>query len=115
MDHTDPALQDCIDACQLCHDHCLTEIAHCLTLGGDHAEPTHINLMMDCARVCETTAALMLTGSEFYRSQAAVCAEICEACAQQCETLGQMDACVRVCRECAQQCEQLDVVAAEGA
>ena len=113
MHNIDPQLQACIDACQRCHDHCLTEVAHCLTFGGDHAEPTRITLLLDCARVCQTTAALMLTGSRFHRSMCAVCAQVCEACAQQCEMLGKMDDCARACRDCAQQCEQMGMSAGE--
>lgn len=113
MHNIDPQLQACIDACQRCHDHCLTEVAHCLTLGGDHAEPIRITLLLDCARVCQTTAALMLTGSRFHRSMCAVCAQVCEACAQQCEMLGKMDDCARACRDCAQQCEQMGMSAGE--
>lgn len=113
MPHIDHALLECIDACRRCHDHCLSEIQHCLTLGGDHAEPTHVGLMLDCARTAETAAALMLTGSRFYRSMCAVCAQIAEACAQQCDVLGDMDECAQVCRTCAQLCEQMGLPAAE--
>lgn len=111
--HMDPALRACIEACQHCHRICLGEVQHCLTLGGDHAEPTHINLMLDCAAVCATAADLMTTNSRFYRQLCAVCARICTHCAQQCQALGQMDECVRACEKCADECEHMDVVAAE--
>lgn len=112
-EHMDRALRDCIDTCQRCHDQCLSDVQRSLTLGGDHAAPSHVVLLLDCARVCETAAALMLTGSRFHRSVCAVCAQVCEGCAQQCEMLGELDDCARACRACAQQCEQMGLAAAE--
>ncbi len=106
-------MRECIEACQRCHDQCLTDVQRSLTLGADHAAPAHVALLIDCARVCATTAELMLTGSRFHRSMCGVCAQVCEGCAQQCEMLGELDDCARACRDCAQRCEQMGLGAAE--
>jgi hypothetical protein len=111
----DPNLKACIDACRDCHDSCLASVMHCLTLGGPHADPLHVNLLLECTAVCSTTADLMLTNSRFYRQMCAVCARICTACAQQCQALGRMEECVRACERCADECEHMDVAAGEDA
>ncbi len=43
----------------------------------------------------------MLMGSEHHRHVCAECAEICEACVADCESLGGMKECVEACRRCA--------------
>lgn len=99
------AMQICIDACNRCHQTCLQmATTHCLELGGKHAEPSHLRLMLDCAAICQTTANFMLTQSEFHTALCVVCADICEACAESCEEVGQMDDCVKACHECMHEC-----------
>ncbi len=36
-------------------------------MGGKHAEPEHLNLLMDCARICVTNADFMLRKSKYYQ------------------------------------------------
>jgi hypothetical protein len=103
-----PALENCIEACQRCHDVCLQmAMTHCLQQGGEHVEPEHFRLMLNCAEICQTSANFMLSNSALHGSVCAVCAEVCEACADSCEQVGQMDQCVQACRQCAQQCQSM--------
>jgi len=84
-------------------------------MGGQHAEPQHIGLLLDCAEICQTSANFMLRGSDRHMRTCAVCAEVCEQCAQDCERMGddaQMRACAEVCRRCADSCRRMATMAA---
>ena len=81
--HARHDLQACITACTRCHQICLqTGMNHCLETGEEHVEPNHFRLLMNCA-------------------------EICEACAINCERVGDMDGCVKAYRDCAKTCRQM--------
>ena len=106
----DQAMRECIRECQRCHDICTETISHCLQMGGDHAEPRHIRLLMDCAEICQTSANFMLRGSDLHASVCEVCATICERCAEDCERFTDdklMQACAEVCRSCARSCQEM--------
>jgi len=98
----------CIDNCTNCHEVCLkTAMNHCLLVGGKHIEPEHFKLMLDCAKICATSADFQLSRSAFSAHVCSLCAEICEACADSCEKVGDMDECVAVCRKCAKSCAEM--------
>lgn len=98
----------CIEACRTCHEVCLrTALDHCLELGGEHVEPKHFRLMLNCAEVCHAAANLLLSRSVFAAQLCALCADICEACADSCEQIGQMADCVQACRQAVQQCRHV--------
>jgi len=99
---------DCIENCSNCHDVCLrTAMNHCLRVGGKHIEPEHFKLMMDCAKMCATSADFQLSNSVFAPQVCGVCAKICTACADSCEEVGDMDECVAACRKCAESCKEM--------
>jgi hypothetical protein len=104
-------MQQCIQDCLECHNICLTTLNHCLHLGGKHAAPEHINLLLECAEICQTSANFMLLNSNLHGRLCAVCAEVCERCAQDCEAMangdGQMQSCAEVCRRCASSCHKM--------
>ena len=103
-----PEMNKCIDVCLDCYGTCQqTAITHCLPLGGDYVEPEHFRLMMDCAEICRSAAALMLNGSPFHPQTCEICAQICRACADSCRNLSEMEDCVRICEECAELCEHM--------
>ena len=109
--HASKEMQQCIENCQGCHTICLQTIDHCLAMGGKHAESAHIQLLMDCAQICQTSADYMLRKSPFHGRTCAVCAEVCERCAKDCERLGgddaQMKSCADACHRCAETCRQM--------
>ncbi len=108
MHHTGPELQACIDACLECYQSCLEmSTGHCLELGGEHARPDHIKLMLACSETCRATAHVMLIGSPHHKHLCAECADICSDCAAECERLGNMEPCVRACRACAESCRKM--------
>ena len=109
LEHVDPELSACIAACSDCHGICLATVQHCLSIGGDHAEPDHVKTLLDCAQACETSRDFMLRGSSLHASTCAVCAEACERCAESCERLDgdAMERCAEICRTCAESCRSM--------
>lgn len=102
------AIEPCRDACTTCAQTCTHLLfQHCLSAGGDHAEPVHIRLMADCANICQTAAAFMTRGSPLHTKVCAVCAEICAACAESCRSLDGMQDCVTACERCAEACRSM--------
>ena len=99
---------DAIAALQHCHAICSSmAMTHCLELGGEHARPQHLRLMIDCAAFCAFTADALGRKSQFHNRFAALCAEVCETCQRDCESLGQMEECVQACGTCASQCRAI--------
>jgi hypothetical protein len=104
-------MRDCIANCTECHAICVETTTHCLHMGGEHASPAHIGVMLDCAQMCAVSADFMLRGSELHGRTCGVCAEACERCAADCERLAngdeQMLRCAEVCRRCAASCREM--------
>jgi len=103
-------MQRCIDDCLSCHSVCLETVTHCLEMGGRHAEPRHIRLLLDCAEICQTSANFMLRGSDLHSRTCGVCAEVCVRCAEDCEQFRDdpmMMACAETCRRCAGSCQEM--------
>jgi len=102
------SMQQCIDECLNCHRVCLGEaMTHCLEAGGQHTEPTHFRLMINCAEMCQTSANFMLSGSPLHAKTCGVCAEVCTACAESCESIPEMEKCAETCRRCAEACRKM--------
>lgn len=105
MDRFSTQVRSAMEALQRCHTICLaTAMTHCLDAEGPHRKPQHIRLMLDCAAACSFAADLLAHKSQFHNGVCALCADICETCAADCEKLGQMEQCVSACREVADQC-----------
>lgn len=103
-------MQECIENCTLCHQVCEQTLAHCLEMGGKHAEATHIRALIDCAQTCTTSADFMLRQSDIHSAFCKACAEACSACAESCEQFKddeKMMACADICRMCAESCEKM--------
>ena len=98
--------QDCIEicneaaqVCEWCADECL---------GNDEMEEC-ARLCRDVADVASLHARFMARDSDYSGDLAAVCADACEACADECD---QHDhdhcrTCARVLRECAETCRAM--------
>ena len=103
-------MQQCITDCLDCYANCESTVQHCLELGGPHAEPRHIGLLLDCAEICRTSADLMLRGSEHSGHVCGVCADICQACEASCRRVGDdetMRKCADSCRRCAESSQRM--------
>jgi hypothetical protein len=101
-------MEECIRECQQCHHVCLeTAMNHCLKFGGEHTEPRHFRLMMNCAEICQTSANFMLSGSDLHKLTCGVCAEVCRRCGESCAELDGMEDCAAECRKCAETCQKM--------
>ena len=98
----------CIEKARACALTCRAmAMTHCLESGGDHTEPQHFRLMMDCAAICDTAAAFMAHKSQFHYELCRLCADVCKACAASCEKLDGMEDCVSACQACAEHCAHM--------
>jgi hypothetical protein len=104
-------MRQCIKECAACHEVCAETVQHCLQMGGKHAEPAHIRLLLDCAQICDTSKDFMLRMSDLHGRTCGVCAEVCQKCAGDCDRLGggeaQMKTCAETCRRCADSCRRM--------
>ena len=106
----DAPMHECIDRCRSCEEICVESVAHCLQMGGEHAQPDHVNLLIACAEICGTSARFVLLGSKHHVRTCEVCAEVCEDCARDCESFAgddMMQRCADACRRCAESCRQM--------
>ncbi len=73
-----------------------------------------IQLDMECAAICYQAAQLMSLGSFHARSVCRICAEICQACAEECSRhdMEHCKECAEVCYRCAEECRMMTEVAA---
>ncbi len=100
-------IEDCMQKLLHCHKTCLgMAMTHCVEMGGEHARPQHLRLMLDCAQVCASTADFLARKSQFHTQICRLCADICETCASDCENVGDMEESVAACRACAQSCRE---------
>lgn len=99
----------CIEACEQCAaacNHCSTA---CLQEQDVKMMARCIALDIDCAVMCQLAAAAMARASEHAQAICGLCADICEACGEECAK-HQMDhcqACAEACRRCAQECRRM--------
>jgi hypothetical protein len=76
-------------------------------MGGAYAAPAHIELLLNCAELCQTTANFMLRSAAAHQSVWSACAELCLRCAEDCARFDDdlMRACAAACRRCAEFCQ----------
>lgn len=105
---TSEAAERCIDASLHCFRVC-TQMAsiHCLQIGGEHAQPGHLRVMLECAEACRANAQFLLIDGEYANVLCESCAHICRACAESCRMLEGMHDCVAACERCAERCEAM--------
>jgi hypothetical protein len=101
-------LDKCIENCLECSRICLETVPECLRMGGQHSTADHIALLFNCADICQTSAKFMISGSPLHVSTCRACAEVCEACATDCRTIGEgMQECIKACDRCSETCRQM--------
>lgn len=101
--------RSCIEACYKCAatcDHCATA---CLKEENVAEMSRCIALDMDCAQICRTAAAFMARDSEFAKVYCGLCADICEACGDECakHEHKHCQECADACRKCAEECRRM--------
>jgi hypothetical protein len=102
-------VRECIQDSLDCYQACTETIVKCLVIGGAHAENEHINLLTDCARICNTNADFMLRNSTYHPQTCGITADICDECADTCDRFEDdfMKECASVCRRCAESCREM--------
>ncbi len=98
---------ECVDVASRCADNCLQSeqvgsMAQC------------IRLCLDCADLGAACAEMMGCNSQFSEQLCAVMADLCDACADECERHGGegiMGQCAETCRRCAETCRQMQTAA----
>lgn len=92
---------------------CATESNHCADACLNERDVKTlsrcIKLDIDCAEICYLTASFLSRESEQADGIMKACAEICEACANECDKHSTMEHCVKcaeICRQCAEACSE---------
>jgi len=104
------AYQSCIDACIQCAEACDHCVSSCLQEKDVAMMTPCIQLDMECSSFCKTTVQLMHLQSNHANAACQLCADICNACAEECEKHSHMEhckKCAEVCRHCAEECNEM--------
>lgn len=98
--------ESCIDACTRCAEACDHCAASCLQEEDVAMMTRCIQLDMECSSICKTSALLMHLQSNHANAVCQLCADICTACAEECEKHEHAHCreCAATCRECAAEC-----------
>lgn len=107
MSHEDYA--SCIEACNACADACDHCATACLQEDDVKMMANCIAFDIDCAAVCRMAAGFMARGSTFAKSVCGTCAQICEACGDECarHQHPHCQECAQACRRCANECRRM--------
>jgi hypothetical protein len=99
----------CIESCSRCAQACEECFNACLQEPDVQARTTMLKTLNDCAETCFQAVAFMSRNSTFAKQHCQICADICNACAVECERFKDTHCqeCARICRECAQACQQM--------
>jgi hypothetical protein len=102
-------VQQCLDDSLDCYKICSKTTINCLSMGGKHAKSEHIQLLMDCAKICNTNADFIMRNSTYYPQTCGICADICDECGDECDKFDEdfMKECAEMCRRCAESCREL--------
>ena len=102
--------EDCIAVCLGCASFCNHTALWCIDVETHRVEIKKcIELSLECAALCATTAQLIGMGSDRAKELCRLCAESCSECAALCSRFrdGQLTACAELCRKCAAACRTL--------
>ena len=104
--------KSCIDACLRCASICNHCASSCTQEDDVKIMAACIQLDMECAVICYAAAQLMSLGSNKAKQICRICADLCEACANECgkHQHGHCQECAKACKECASICSTMDGV-----
>ena len=104
-----PAYQVCINACLHCAALCNHCALSCTTEEDIKMMARCIQLDMECAAICYATANLMSLDSEKAIAICGICADVCEACANECRLHDNeyCRQCANACTACAAECKNI--------
>ena len=101
--------QSCIDACMRCAEACEFCATSDLKEQDVKMMASCAQINRECAAVCWTSSALMSMDSQFAKQFCNLCADVCDACAQECEhhDVDHCKQCALACRNCAEECRKM--------
>ena len=102
--------QTCIDACNDCFEACEFCATSDLREQDVKSMARCIQLNRDCANICSIASQFMSRDSEYSKKICAICADVCDECAQECEKYTDMEhckLCAQACRRCAEECRKI--------
>ena len=101
--------QKCIDACNLCAQSCYECFKACLNEPDIKERKDCIAILVECALMCQASAAHMAMDGQFAKQHCEVCAAVCQSCAAACSAFVDVHcpACAKICRDCASECETM--------
>ena len=102
----------CIDACNACAVACNHCAASCFQESDVKMMVKCIASDMDCAQICALAAAAMARGSEHAKAICALCADICQACGDECSkhNMDHCQKCANACLKCAEECRKMSTM-----
>lgn len=102
----------CISACYASANACKQCAEEFLNAQEPEKYASCLKLVQDCSTMCLVAAIMMAGDSDFIRRTCALCADICDAAAAECERHTQVAhcrSCVDACRSCAAACRELSL------
>lgn len=89
-----------------CGSMCEHMVSHFLCMPDIHSRIHQIQLLRDCATICETMFCYITRRSVSAKGTAKLCAYICEVCGNECAKFADQESqmCSRLCLRCAQEC-----------
>jgi len=105
--------QSCIEACYACAAECDHCAVWCLSEQDAQSLARCVKLDMDCAQMCRLAASCMARGSEFSQAICRLCADVCQACGEECakHEMDHCQRCAQACRKCADECTRMAATA----
>lgn len=102
-------MQACIDACNQCAQACFECFNACINEPDSNARNHCISMLIECAMMCQMSAALMSMGGQFSHGHCELCAKICEKCAAECKMFkdDHCQNCSTICQACADECQKM--------
>lgn len=99
----------CIEACNACAVACNHCAAACLQEADVKMMARCIATDMDCAQMCALAAAAMARNSDHAPAICALCADICQACGDECakHDMDHCQQCAEACHRCADECRKM--------
>lgn len=100
------SLGNCIANCELCISHCINMIEQ-----GNMNFQNVLHKTRECLAICKAMLTLATFESTHRREMAAICTDVCNECARECDVHAAhseiCSACAEACRECASLCQSI--------
>lgn len=105
----DSLTQTCIDWCGKCVQICYECFNACLSEPDLNARKDCVNILIECAVVCQASIAVMSINGIFSKEQCELCEKLCRKCAETCAMFKDPHCkkCADICMMCAEACANI--------